>query len=105
MYYFSLAAYSIFFNASRCLLILTVFLLASLYVFLAIEKAKIFHELAALACKQEGRNLVHLQFQETSAYNHSNGSYYNDFRDRRPHTFETGFMDLTNGSLFGVGCP
>lgn len=82
MYYFSLAAYSIFFNASRYLLILTVFLLASLYVFLAIEEAKIFHELAALACKQEGKNLVHLQFQETSAYNHSNGSYYNDFGDR-----------------------
>lgn len=77
MYYLSMAAYSIFFNASRVLYILFPLLLVSIYVFLVLERKKHFH---ALACNQEGMNLVYLQFQEAVAY--SNASNHKYFRNR-----------------------
>lgn len=80
MYYLSMAAYSIFFNAFRVLYILFMLLLVSIYVFLVLERKKHFRDLAALACNQEGMNLVYLQFQDAEAY--SNASNHKYFRNR-----------------------
>lgn len=69
MYYLSLAAYYIFFNASKVLSFLCILFLASFYVYLITESITETRELAALVGKKKViKNLVHLKIQVNNNY-------------------------------------
>lgn len=85
MYYLSLAAYYIFFNASKALYFLCMLFLAAFYVYLLSGSiTEIQQELATLVGRQKAtcRTLAYWKVQEN--YNHpvhpeANGSYCNFF--------------------------
>ncbi|KAJ0042010.1 hypothetical protein Pint_17744 [Pistacia integerrima] len=81
MYYPSLVAYYIFFNASKVVYALSLLIFASFHIFILSETAMRnhdnFQELTAFLCEQKATNWVCLQFQDNpSAHLASNASFY-----------------------------
>lgn len=75
MYYLSLVAYYIFFNASKIVYFLLLLLLGSFSLFILLEDIRNFQELAARAHERGTMTMAYMQFQETPARFDLNGSY------------------------------
>ncbi|KAL9409915.1 hypothetical protein AB3S75_048188 [Citrus x aurantiifolia] len=75
MYYLSLVAYYVFFNAWKVLYFLSLLVLASFHMFVLSRRMGNFQELAAFACDEKiWNNLFCLQFEANPAA--ANTSFY-----------------------------